>query len=251
MSKLSGYRKRPRERSLSWDEEVTLIQAWQTSRCHRSIGRLLRVHAWIAFTAARRWTANEAGVADLAQDGMIGIVRAAETFDPSYGVPFSAYCRNDVRSCVAAAAPGVLSVIDVPVRLWNEAGHGHGWQSASSDLVALMRGIVSLDDLIDDVKEPSSSDLTPEIGSDPEAITHSSLLSRRLEATIDRALTGMPVIEAEVFRRRRLRDDPESFEAICADLALTRDRARRLEQSALRRVRAALDREGYRQEIAA
>ena len=114
-----------------------------------------------------------------------------------------------------------------------------------------MRGTVSLDDLIDGGNGPSLSDLAQEPGAGPEVTAHASLLGGRLEAILDRVLTELPPIEAEVFRRRRLLDEPESFEKICTELALTRDRARRLEQSALRRVRSALDREGYRQALAA
>lgn len=236
---------------VSREDELELIRAWQVERCHRAIDRLLRAHASIAFAAARRWTANEAAVADLAQDGMIGVVRAAETFDPAYGVPFSAYCRDNVRSCVAAAAPGVLSVIDVPVRVWNDAVRGRVGDDARPGLLALMRGIVSLDEPVGDADGPSFADLARDDGAGPEATALASSLGRRLRASIGRVLTDLPAIEAEVFRRRRLQDEPESIDSICADLVLTRDRARRLEESALRRVREALDREGYRREIAA
>jgi DNA-directed RNA polymerase sigma subunit (sigma70/sigma32) len=88
-------------------------------------------------------------------------------------------------------------------------------------------------------------------GRDPEASAHGVFLGMRLGRSIGRALTALPEVEAEIYRRRRLKDEPDSIDAVCADLALSRDRARMLEERAAKRVRQALDGEGYRRELAA
>jgi len=38
--------------------------------------------------------------ADLIQEGLIGLCRAAKRFDPSYGVPFHVYARQRVRGSI-------------------------------------------------------------------------------------------------------------------------------------------------------
>lgn len=247
MPRIDGYGGREIG-ALSQDEESALIRAWRTARCHRSIARLLRARAGMALAAARRWTSNEDSLADLAQDGMIGILEAAESFEPALGVPFSVHCWGRVRRRVAEAAPSVLSVVDVPLKAWTPAGRS-GFEGRGLAPAEAARSVLSFDEP-DGVGAQLARTARDE-RADPEAEVERIALERRLESSLRTVLAEIPPMEAEVFRRRRLQDEPDSIEAICSDLVLSRDRAKSLEMKALRRVRDALGREGFRREVAA
>ncbi len=243
MSRIFGYGTTGRGAALSREEELAAIAAWRASRCERAIARLLRAHVRIAVAAARRWTSNEAAVADLVQHGVMGIVRAAERFDPSRGVPFESFCRGAVRSAVAAGAPQVLSVVGLPLRAWT----GPDREDAPE---APLREVLSLE-------APSGADgkplgeTTADRAPSPETLAHCASVRRRIEDTVARTLAGLPRVEAEVFRRRRLAESPDPVEDVCAALGLTVDRADRIEARTSRIVAAALDRDGWREELAA
>ena len=66
---------------LDIDEERSAIRLWQDHRDRRALETLVRAHARLAWSVARRWTDNPAHLEDLVAAGMIGLVRAAERFE--------------------------------------------------------------------------------------------------------------------------------------------------------------------------
>ena len=49
---------------------------------------------------ARRWRHLRLDQEDLVADGYLGLVRAARRYDPSHGVPFTAFARHYVRGAI-------------------------------------------------------------------------------------------------------------------------------------------------------
>jgi DNA-directed RNA polymerase sigma subunit (sigma70/sigma32) len=242
MPRIFGYGTTQTGATLTREEELAAIAAWRDRRCQRSIARLLRAHVKVAVAAARRWTSNEAALADLVQHGVLGIVRAAERYDPSRGVPFEAFCRDPVRSAVAAGAPSVLSVVGLPSRVWSPSGRDDAPEAS-------LRAQLSLDAPDGDgvpigrrVADGSPS---------PEVLAHCASVERGIGITVERALASLSPVEAEVYRRRCLLPSPDPVEEICAALQLTRERAGRIEERTSRLVAAALAAAGWREELAA
>jgi RNA polymerase sigma factor (sigma-70 family) len=50
---------------------------------------------------ARRWRHMKLDQEDLVGDGYLGLAKAARRYDPSYGVPFTAFARHFVRGAIA------------------------------------------------------------------------------------------------------------------------------------------------------
>jgi RNA polymerase sigma factor (sigma-70 family) len=50
---------------------------------------------------AQRWRHMKLDQEDLVGDGYLGLARAARRYDPSYGVPFTAFARHFVRGAIA------------------------------------------------------------------------------------------------------------------------------------------------------
>lgn len=61
---------------------------------------LIMANLRLVFYAAQRYPAEAAEIGDLIQDGIVGLIRAAEKFDPRYGVRFATYAAYWLRKTI-------------------------------------------------------------------------------------------------------------------------------------------------------
>src|SRR3546814_6463986 len=92
---------------MTQEEEVEAFVAWKERRDHNALERIVRSHARVAWSVAGRYTRNASNVEDLAQEGMLGIMRAADKYDHTRGIRFATYSRWWIRTFVATAAAQV------------------------------------------------------------------------------------------------------------------------------------------------
>src|SRR3546814_17916908 len=82
---------------MTQEEEVEVFVAWKERRDHKALERIVRSHARVAWSVAGRYTRNDSNVEDLAQEGMLGIMRAADKYDPTRGIRFATYSSDESR----------------------------------------------------------------------------------------------------------------------------------------------------------
>ncbi|HWF55412.1 MAG TPA: sigma-70 family RNA polymerase sigma factor, partial [Solirubrobacteraceae bacterium] len=80
---------RPR-RALTPDEELRLARRVQRGDLTAK-NQLVEAHLRLVVALARRYVGQGLALGDLAQEGAIGLIRAAEKFDPGRGARFSTY----------------------------------------------------------------------------------------------------------------------------------------------------------------
>ena len=160
---------------------------------------------------ARRYLQNPAGLLDLVQEGVLGLMRAVEKFDPDRGIRFATYAVWWIREAFARA---VTSREDTTC--FTDATPGDEKEDSFVDRIA------------------APEETTPEV----------SVLNAESSTQLYQALTSLPSPEADILRLRFGLGEPHSYtlEEVSERLGLTRKQVRLREQRALVRLRVYLQR---------
>lgn len=163
---------------LSAQEEQRLAQAYRRSGDTAAAHRLVTANLRFVVAIARRYRVHGARMADLVQEGNIGLMEAVERFDPAKGVRFITYAAWWIRAYVrqftvrsasvvrpgataverlrfrggdlsleAPAADGGPSLLDVAA---GEGPSPHDELSQAQDHAALRRRVADALDCLDD-----------------------------------------------------------------------------------------------------
>lgn len=82
--------------STGTDEGAALVQAWLASRARQDRNAVVAHFAGLAHHIARRYQRPH-DRDDVHQVALIGLVKAADRFDPTFGVPFAAYAGTTIE----------------------------------------------------------------------------------------------------------------------------------------------------------
>ena len=77
---------------------------------------LVEKHLGLAYFYARKFCASNMEYEDLVQEGMIGLMDAAERFDPARGVKFSTYAMWHIRKTIMEAIRSKNDIVRTPRR---------------------------------------------------------------------------------------------------------------------------------------
>ena len=76
---------------LDAETELKLAYAWRDERCEASLHRLINAYMRLAISMASKFRRYGAPMNDLIQEAGLGLMKAADKFDPDRGVRFSTY----------------------------------------------------------------------------------------------------------------------------------------------------------------
>ncbi len=221
--------------------------------------RMACLNLRLVVSVAKHFTGRGLEMADLVQEGNIGLLKAIERFDPELGNRFSTFGVWWIRQSVSRAVDDRGHTIRVPVQ---SAAEIRRLRAASREIALATGETPTVSELATatGMSELSVSrrldtagvacSLDDPIG-DGAALTYADVLvdgdssspeddARRsgARAIVLSLVSELPERESEVIRRRFGFDrDPETLEEIGDHLGVTRERIRQLEQKALDRLR--------------
>lgn len=204
-----------REPLLSREEETRLARlARNGDRAARH--RLVSANLRFVVSIARNYQGRGLPMADLVNEGNLGMLRAVERFDESRGVRFVSYAHWWVRRAIVEA---VRRESGLPT------GDGRIARAVSLDEPSAGGGAGTLQEVLADDRLPP-----------PEQ----RLLRLAMRQSLEASLIDVPERERDVVRRYFGLDAerPESLNRIARDLGITRERARQLKERGLARLRA-------------
>ncbi|MDG1801301.1 MAG: RNA polymerase factor sigma-32, partial [Paracoccaceae bacterium] len=93
-------RRAMRAELLDAETELKLAYAWRDERCEQSLHRLITAYMRLAISMASKFKRYGAPMNDLIQEASLGLMKAADKFDPDRGVRFSTYAVWWIKASV-------------------------------------------------------------------------------------------------------------------------------------------------------
>jgi len=253
---------------LTPEEEVMLTRAVQNGdRVAKQ--RLIESNMRLVINIAKTYRNRAIPLEDLIQEGAIGLMQAAERFDPEKGFRFSTYATHWIRQAIGRAIDNKSKAIRLPahvsqslrrvekerLRLSRELGQDPTPEQLASAMGISAKKLLTLlqssQDLLSlDMNVGDSGGMTlgglikDDRNPDPEAL----VLSQEMVRELQRIMLELNEREQRVMRMRFRLDGSEAplQEDIAKEMKLSRERIRQIEVQAIKKLRALAQRRRLR-----
>ncbi len=275
-------RKAMKAELLDAETELRLAYAWRDDRDEQALHRLITAYMRLAISMASKFRRYGAPMNDLIQEASLGLMKAADKFDPDRGVRFSTYAVWWIKASIQDHVMRNWSMVRtgstssqkslffnmrrVQARLEREY-EGRGEELEGHVLrqliatevgvplhdVEMMAGRLSGSDYSLNATQSSDEDGREwidvlEDDADQADLTVANNHDREtLREWLLSAMGALNDRERFIVRERKLREDPRTLESLGTELGLSKERVRQLEAAAFGKMRRSL--EGQSEEV--
>jgi RNA polymerase sigma-32 factor len=264
-----------RAEMLDADVELELARKWRNNGDEKALHRLVNAYLRLAVSMASKYRRYGADMTDLVQEAGIGLMKAAEKFDPERGVRFSTYAVWWIKASIQDYVMRNWSLVRtgstssqkalffnlkrVKARITREQeGQTNNVDKARlSELIAVELGVPMRDvEMMEARLSGSDYSLNAQQANDDgrewiDLLEDDSVQSsQKVEQERDRSLLRKSLVEAlqtlnerekKIILDRKLRDEPRTLESLGGELGLSKERIRQLESQALVKMRKKLE----------
>ncbi|TFL18003.1 RNA polymerase factor sigma-32 [Jannaschia formosa] len=277
-SDMSLSRRAMKAELLDAETELKLAYAWRDQRCEESLHRLITAYMRLAISMAAKFKRYGAPMNDLIQEAGLGLMKAAEKFDPDRGVRFSTYAVWWIKASIQDHVMRNWSMVRtgstssqkslffnlrrVQARLEREAmaeGVTLDRQTLRERIakevgvplhdVEMMEGRLSGSDFSLNATQSSDEDGREWIDTLEDETTQADQIvqndhdTETLRQWLLTALSALNERERFIVRERKLREEPRTLESLGNELNLSKERVRQLEAAAFAKMRKTLEKQ--------
>ncbi len=257
---------------LEKDHELALATLWRDKKDQRALNELIQSYLRLVVAIAARFKHYGLANSDLIQEGTLGLLKAADRFEPARELRFSTYASWWIRSYIQ----------DFVLRNWSIVRTGTTASQKSlffnlrriqgllerkvdtkidetvSEAVAKALGVPlnevqemsarlgggdqSLNITVGEDGDSELQDFVADAAASPEAMVIELTDQRRQQKLIAQAMDSLSPREQQIIAARRLTEDGITLEALGAKMGVSKERVRQLEQRAMEKMRTALNR---------
>ncbi|MDW4499015.1 RNA polymerase factor sigma-32 [Sulfitobacter sp. D35] len=261
---------------LDAETELKLAYAWRDEGDEAALHRLITAYMRLAVSMAAKFKRYGAPMNDLVQEAGLGLMKAADKFDPDRGVRFSTYAVWWIKASIQDYVMRNWSMVRtgstssqkslffnmrrVQARLERESAAAgevldrHQLrQMISTEIgvplhdVEMMEGRLSGSDFSLDATQSTEDEgrswvdaLEDDSAQAAETVEqrHDTL---QLRDWLIQAMSDLNERERFIVRERKLRDAPRTLESLGQELSLSKERVRQLEAAAFAKMRKSLE----------
>ena len=247
-----------RHRILSRQEESALAARIREGD-EAAWDELVRCNLKLVVSIARRYVGQGLELADLIQEGNLGLIRAAWDFDASFGTKFSTYATWWIKQSIGRALYNKALPIRIPVHIADKERAVNGARNFLRAATGREPSIEELSEFLDKSPEEVADILTARktvvsydvsVGSEDdgslsdflagEADTEDLFMEDALKDSVHGLLAELPERERYLIERRYGLDGGgcATLGEIGQEIGVTRERARQIQKGALHKLRS-------------
>ena len=265
---------------LDAETELRLAYAWRDHRDEEALHRLVTAYMRLAISMAAKFKRYGAPMNDLIQEAGLGLMKAADKFDPDRGVRFSTYAVWWIKASIQDYVMRNWSMVRtgstssqkslffnmrrVQTRIEREAmAAGQNLdkhqllQMIATEVgvplhdVEMMEGRLAGSDYslnatqsVEDEGREWIDTLEDDSEQAADLVEHARDRAQLREWLLN-ALSSLNERERFIVRERKLRDEPRTLESLGEELGLSKERVRQLEASAFAKMRKSLEAQSH------
>lgn len=261
---------------LDFETERQLAIAWRDHRDEAAMHRLINAHMRLAISVAGRFKRYGAPMNDLIQEAGLGLLKAADKFDPDKGFRFSTYAIWWIKASVQEYVMRNWSMVRTgstssqkslffnlrrvqaqlerdAAKLGEELTGYELRQKIATEIgvplrdVEMMTGRLAGSDFSLNATQSSEDEgrewidaLEDDSAQAPEVV-QARHDTAQLREWLVAAMANLKPREQFILRERKLRDEARTLESLGNELGLSKERVRQLEAAALQKMRKRLE----------
>jgi len=254
---------------LASEHEQDLARRWRDAADENALHELTGAYMRLVVAMAGKFRAYGLPMADLVQEGAVGLMQAAARFEPERGVRFSTYAGWWVRAAMQDFVLRNWSIVrtgttasgkslffnlrrlrarlgDMDGRLSPEARAkiavelGVDEDDVEAMAARISAGDRSLNAPVAAGAEDAYQDFLPDEAPTPDVEVEARLDGLSRQSALVEALKVLNPRELAIIQARRLTDEPRTLESLGEDLGVSKERVRQVEHAALAKLRQAI-----------
>ena len=251
--------------------ELDLANKWKNKNDENALHELIQAHMRLVVSYAVKYKNYGLSLNDLIQEGNIGLMKAAQKFEPNKGFRFSTYASWWIRASIQDFLLKHWSIVRIATTSKQKSlffslrrlkqkinGNENGnidfntAENIASDLNISTSAVINMDSRI----TQNDSSLNKKISEDgedeflslledenarPDNIIFAKDEIDHKKTMVNSAIDSLDDRETQIINERHLSDDPKTLEYLGKKLKISKERVRQIEKNAMNKMKSYID----------
>ena len=251
--------------------ELDLANKWKNNNDENALHELIQAHMRLVVSYAVKYKNYGLSLNDLIQEGNIGLMKAAQKFEPNKGFRFSTYASWWIRASIQDFLLKHWSIVRIATTSKQKSlffslrrlkqkinGNENGnidfntAENIASDLNISTSAVINMDSRI----TQNDSSLNKKISEDgedeflslledenarPDNIIFAKDEIDHKKTMVNSAIDSLDDRETQIINERHLSEDPKTLEYLGKKLKISKERVRQIEKNAMNKMKSYID----------